>query len=223
MGGPIAQLLWRRHPGLVAGLVLCATSANVPRDAPRVGAVRSGDGRQLRGRVAAGPTDAGRGDDGAAGVARSRGLRCGAELLGHDWTRIVEAGREICRFDSRPWVHELSVPTAVIATTADDIVPPHRQLALADAIPNATLRLRRGRPRRLHDRTAPVRAGVGRCVHRGRGFAPRRHRCARTRPDPAAPPVPRRFIRVGRWRRPPGGCRWSAGVPSAEGDGASPG
>ena len=49
--------------------------------------------------------------------------RCSAELLGHDWTKIAEAGREICRFDSRPWLHELSsVPTAVIATTADDIV-----------------------------------------------------------------------------------------------------
>ena len=27
MGGPIAQLVWRRHPDLVDGLVLCATSA----------------------------------------------------------------------------------------------------------------------------------------------------------------------------------------------------
>src|SRR5205085_4575373 len=27
MGGPIAQLLWRRHPHLVDGLVLCATSS----------------------------------------------------------------------------------------------------------------------------------------------------------------------------------------------------
>jgi pimeloyl-ACP methyl ester carboxylesterase len=66
---------------------------------------------------------------------------CGGEAFGHDWTRIAEAGREICRFDSQPWVHELAaVPTAVIATTADDIVPPHRQLELAAAIPNATLR-----------------------------------------------------------------------------------
>ena len=27
MGGPVVQLLWRRHPELVAGLVLCATGA----------------------------------------------------------------------------------------------------------------------------------------------------------------------------------------------------
>ena len=26
MGGPIAQLIWRRHPDRVSGLVLCATS-----------------------------------------------------------------------------------------------------------------------------------------------------------------------------------------------------
>src|SRR6202022_4608662 len=28
MGGPIAQLLWHRHPEKVAGLVLCATARN---------------------------------------------------------------------------------------------------------------------------------------------------------------------------------------------------
>ena len=68
-------------------------------------------------------------------------LGCGAETLGHDWTRIAEAGRAICRFDSRSWIHEVSAPTTVIATSADDVVPPRRQLALADAIPNATVRI----------------------------------------------------------------------------------
>ena len=34
MGGPVAQLLWRRHRHLVAGLVLCATSASF-RDSRR--------------------------------------------------------------------------------------------------------------------------------------------------------------------------------------------
>ena len=33
MGGPIAQLLWRRHPDRVAGLVLCATSYRFVRGA----------------------------------------------------------------------------------------------------------------------------------------------------------------------------------------------
>jgi len=34
MGGPIAQLLWKRHPELVEGLVLCATSRNFGRSLP---------------------------------------------------------------------------------------------------------------------------------------------------------------------------------------------
>ena len=141
MGGPIAQLLWRRHPEAVAGLVLCATSATfhgTPRERVLSGLATGGSF------VAASPPLQ---PVLAAATTVLRGLRaahlprCGAEVLGHDWTRIAEAGREICRFDSRPWIHELSsVPTAVIATTADDIVPPHRQLELADAIPNATLR-----------------------------------------------------------------------------------
>jgi 3-oxoadipate enol-lactonase len=141
MGGPIAKLLWRQYPGVVAGLVLCATSARF-RGTPRewvLSGLATG-GSLLAATPPFQPVLS------AATTAlrrwRSAGLPCcGGEVFGHDWTRIAEAGREICRFDSRPWVHELAaVPTAVIATTADDIVPPHRQLALAAAIPNATLR-----------------------------------------------------------------------------------
>jgi dienelactone hydrolase len=32
MGGPIAQLVWKRHPDLVAGMVLAATSAQLARN-----------------------------------------------------------------------------------------------------------------------------------------------------------------------------------------------
>jgi pimeloyl-ACP methyl ester carboxylesterase len=141
MGGPIAQLLWRRHPDAVAGMVLCATSAmfhGTPRELVLSGLATGGSF------VAASPPLQ---PVLAAATTVMRGLRaahlprCGGEVFGHDWTRIAEAGREICRFDSRRWLHELSsVPTTVIATTADDIVPPRRQLELADAIPNATLR-----------------------------------------------------------------------------------
>ena len=141
MGGPIAQLLWRRNPDVVAGLVLCATSATF-RGTPREWVLsRLATGGSL---VAATPPFQ------PVLAAATTVMRmwqrapipgCGGEVFGHDWTRIAEAGREICRFDSRPWIHELAaVPTAVIATTADDIVPAYRQLDLAAAIPNATLR-----------------------------------------------------------------------------------
>ena len=141
MGGPIAQLLYRRHPGVVDGLVLCATSATfhgTPRERVLAGMATGGSlvvgAPPMRPMLAAARVVL-RGWQGTC-----HGGRGGAELLGHDWTRIVEAGREICRFDSRPWLHELAVPTAVVATSADEIVPRHRQLALAAAIPNASVR-----------------------------------------------------------------------------------
>ena len=141
MGGPIAQLLWRRHPEVVAGLVLCATSATfhgTPRE------------RALSAMAAGGSFVAGMPGFQPVLAAMSVGFRgwraphhgaCSGEIRGHDWTRIAEAGRAICRFDSRSWIHEVSTPTTVVATSADDVVPPHRQLALAAAIPNATLRM----------------------------------------------------------------------------------
>jgi pimeloyl-ACP methyl ester carboxylesterase len=156
MGGPIAQLLWRRHPGAVAGLVLCATSAmfhGTRREWVLSGLATGGSfvaaTPPMQPMLAAATT-----------VLRSwcgaTGLR--GPLIRHDWTKIVEAGREICRFDSRSWLHELSVPTAVIATNADDIVPPRRQRALADAIPDATLR--------------PVSGGHTVCTSDPRRFVP---------------------------------------------------
>ena len=93
---------------VVAGLVLCATSATfhgTPRERLLSGLATGGSF------VAASPPFQ---PVLAAATTVMRGLRA----VGHDWTRIAEAGREICRFDSRPWIHELAaVPTAVIATT----------------------------------------------------------------------------------------------------------
>ena len=142
MGGPIAQLLWKRHPELVSGLVLCATSTHFAAN--------------LRERlvfVAASGTSA------VAGVVPLRSLTGAAwtawcrwhhlrrrpwwgfdEVARHDWPRIIEAGREIGRFDSRAWIGDVPIPTAVIATEHDEVVPIGRQLSLAEAIPGATLR-----------------------------------------------------------------------------------
>ena len=142
MGGPIAQLMWRRHPELVAGLVLCATSATfsgTPRE------------RMLSGMAAGGSIIAGAVPSqllrlGALSMCRGwRQLRGAAsswpeEIARHDWSKIIQAGREICRFDSRSWLAGTSVPATVIATNDDAVVPYRRQLALAAAIPGATLR-----------------------------------------------------------------------------------
>ena len=143
MGGPIAQLLWRRHPNVVDGLVLCATSGwfnGTPRE------------HLLSAMAAGGSLVAGAFPTRPVTLAtltlmrrwqhlRGRGWWGFDEITGHDWTRIVEAGREICRFDSRSWLLEMTVPTTVIATHHDEVVPHRRQLALSRAIPGATLRV----------------------------------------------------------------------------------
>ena len=141
MGGPIAELLWHRHPHLVSGLVLCATSA-VFRGSPREQALfsairpalmvarRSTD--TLRSRVAlrllTGPADWALHD-----WARD-------EVTRHDWVTVLQAGHAIGQYDGRRWMGEIDVPTGVLVTTQDRVVPPERQYALARRIPGATVR-----------------------------------------------------------------------------------
>ena len=142
MGGPIAQLLWQRHPHLVDGLVLCATAATfhgTTRESVLTGMAVGGSlvaGAVFTRPLALATMTALRG----WGAVRPSSWWGFEEIAGHDWGRIVQAGRELCRFDSRPWMRDTSVPTAVIATCDDDVVPHRRQLALAEAIPGATVR-----------------------------------------------------------------------------------
>jgi 3-oxoadipate enol-lactonase len=136
MGGPIAQLLWQRHRELVDGLVLCATSATF------TGRMRE---RLLFGMAAGTSVVAGAAPIGKltnAAIARWNGWRNRrgaawwgfAEVARHDWNQVLEAGREILRFDSRAWISEIPVPSAVVVTDDDDVVPVRRQLALADRL-----------------------------------------------------------------------------------------
>ncbi len=125
MGGPIAQLLWQRHRSLVDGLVLCSTSAVF------------GSTARLRAlfRVAAG-LSAARATGTVSSLASSalgavsRWNGRGGEvpwaveqLARHDWKQVIEAGHQIGRYDARAWIGSVSVPTAVVATTADEVVP----------------------------------------------------------------------------------------------------
>ena len=70
MGGPIAQLLWRRHPDVVAGLVLCATSATFHGTARESALSAMASGGSFVAAHASAPTDARRHVGGAAGMAR---------------------------------------------------------------------------------------------------------------------------------------------------------
>jgi 3-oxoadipate enol-lactonase len=57
----------------------------------------------------------------------------------HDWRMIIEAGHSISTYSARRWIGEVDVPTSVVCTTEDRGVAPSLQLALAEAIPGATV------------------------------------------------------------------------------------
>ncbi len=140
MGGAVAQLLWRRHPDRVAGLVLGAT-ASVFSDTARE-RVLSGllPAASVGGRVA--PSVA----------ARFVGSTLRARFVGSPWSGWADAelarhrpsvmlawAAALARFSSRTWVGDIDVPTAVVVTSHDVLVPTARQRALAAAIPGATV------------------------------------------------------------------------------------
>lgn len=141
MGGPIAQLTWRRHPDVVAGLVLCATSRNFrgrPGEriffsvapAMAVATALAPKGLRKRAMNAVIPTDR------ATGPLVDWAI---AEMRRNDPATIVAAAAALGRFSSHGWIGEVDVPTAVVVTTRDRLVPPHRQLKLAQSIPGATI------------------------------------------------------------------------------------
>jgi 3-oxoadipate enol-lactonase len=140
MGGPIAQLVWRRHRARVDGLVLCATAARfasspestlgfvglgglamASRLTPRAVQRRFIDGMVSR-REASGPE-----------------LWAREQMRRHDLTSVLEASRAVGQFSSTKWIGSIDVPTAVVVTTRDTLVSARRQLALASAIEGATV------------------------------------------------------------------------------------
>jgi 3-oxoadipate enol-lactonase len=138
MGGPIASLTWRRHPDQVAGLVLCATARHfVPRNIARAARLALPAAAQFA-RL-------------APSTARERMLqrmlariehpelreRVYREFEGHDPASVIQATHALTGFSSHDWIGSVDVPTAVIITTRDGLVPAERQRKLAASIPGA--------------------------------------------------------------------------------------
>lgn len=140
MGGPIAKLCWSRHRDRVRGLVLCATANHFlrPEAQGAVSAVFPGMvvaarlmPRFFLDRIIDGMT---RGLP--AGDRRDRVRR---EMERSDPATILQAARAVIRFSSRDWAAGIDVPTAVVITTQDQLVPPRRQYRLAGSIPGARI------------------------------------------------------------------------------------
>lgn len=142
MGGPIAQLLWRRHPSLVEGLVLCATSRRFSGSDPRMRAFYGGMlGLATAARVAPGAVRRRIVSEIAARRQSNNPLSQWAvdEISRHDPAEVLQAGWAIGRFDSRAWIGGVDVPTAVVLTRQDQLVAPRYQVQLANSIPDAKI------------------------------------------------------------------------------------
>jgi pimeloyl-ACP methyl ester carboxylesterase len=129
MGGPIGLLLARRHTDLVRGLVLCATSANWRT--PRMRAVWWSMAA-LRFALGIAPYALWRAGLRAAGLPDSAATTWATgEVVRGSARDIAEAGRELGRFDARPWLGQIRAPAAVVVTAQDTAVPPRLQRDLA--------------------------------------------------------------------------------------------
>ncbi len=137
MGGPVAMLLWQRHPALVQGLVLCATARDFSTTRQDRMAFLALAGLARASRLTPAQTRAWLG--GRFVARRSRRYEDWAleEVMRNDWRAVLHAGAAIGRFSARDWIPTVDCPTAVLVTTRDHIVSPHRQQRLLEAIPGA--------------------------------------------------------------------------------------
>jgi len=139
MGGPIAQLSWRRHPDRVRGLVLCATAADFGGTPLRRAAVSALV--QLERMVTIVPRTVRRRATRSliVGLVPDPALTVDiAEAFdGHDEQALRSAVHAILRFSSTGWLPEVGVPVTVVVTERDRVVPPPWQRRLAELIPRA--------------------------------------------------------------------------------------
>lgn len=145
MGGPVAQLLWHRHPQMVSGLVMCATSNRfVPGVRERLGVVTAvsaiaGSTRvgQLATRI---PLASLQRHVPAAVRARPDSFArwAAAEMRRHDPRVVAEALAAVSSFDSSAWLNQVDVPTALMVTKRDRAIPAPEQLRLLLAAPGAS-------------------------------------------------------------------------------------
>jgi 3-oxoadipate enol-lactonase len=165
MGGPVAQLLWRAHPDLVSGLVLCATGVEfVPGNRERYAMVALAQ-------ILAGTTRLGAAATWLPGTIARRALNVpgGAnstpmavwarrEMSKHSPRMVFEAAQSLATYSAKDWLHTVDIPTSVLVTTRDTAVLPAAQFRMATAIPNSHVNL-------IDDgHVACVRRGFGRKV-----------------------------------------------------------
>jgi pimeloyl-ACP methyl ester carboxylesterase len=136
MGGAIAQLVARDHPDVVSGLVLSGTAQHWQDKRTRRAWKAMG---ALGLFLSIAPRLTWKSGFKRAGMQESkRTAWLQSELMRHSARDIAEAGRELGRFDSRPWLSAVTAPGAMVITTNDDVVLPFKQREVAAALGGPT-------------------------------------------------------------------------------------
>jgi len=138
MGGPVAQLVWQRHRDRVDGLVLCATTPYFAGKRPERLSFMGLTGLAALARFT--PVQARDWITDQVYLQRKSdtwGPWAADQVANHDWKAILEAGKAIGEFSSSDWVTDIDVPTSVIVTMDDPVVPLRRQAKLFEWIPGA--------------------------------------------------------------------------------------
>ncbi|WP_197038147.1 MULTISPECIES: alpha/beta fold hydrolase [Actinomycetes] len=132
MGGGIAQLVWRRHPDRVTSMVLCSTGPFFGSHDPQRQTNMSNIGRLMK--VIHPPhvqPQAAKLDDRSV-PDTVWALR---QFLSTPVSRLGTLGDGMSYFDSQQWLGEIDVPTAVLLSLKDRVIPLWRQQLLTDNIP----------------------------------------------------------------------------------------
>lgn len=138
MGGTVAQLLWKRHEARVRALVLAATSGYFVSTRQERLSFLGLHGLGVLARV----TPPGARERITERVYLQRKVSdwepwAAAQLQQHDWRTILEAGGALGSFNSRDWIRTVDVPSSVVITMRDRVVPVKRQMRLFEALPRA--------------------------------------------------------------------------------------
>src|SRR6478735_1420369 len=143
MGSIVAQRVWRQHGEKIGGLILCATTDRFRSSIPErlfhqgLEVAMFGTRSVSRSRTAV---------RAAKTAAKALDLEPGdiyqwaiEEFRTTSPWAVATAVAALGRHHSRPWLGKIDVPTAVVVTLKDHVLPPDNQIALARRIPGATI------------------------------------------------------------------------------------
>ena len=141
MGGPISQLLWQRHRNRIEGMVLCATACRFASDDRRhfsqlVSPLLNVAGRVAPRRFIRRAAKAWLSDAILDSTIRDLVM---SEVGSSDPVAIGQAAAAVMRFDSSAWISGVDVPTSIVVTDKDRLVPAKHQRAMADQIPGSVV------------------------------------------------------------------------------------